>query len=256
MTDRAAHFSPNLHGDIFLGWGEVGIRAYKNYNPSIPVKYIRNVLKQYEKDGLAYQRYDRKKGLGQGSDILSNNALPVVGLYRNIYGIQPKYNRLYIDPHLTEELNGTIVKYWLRDQYYTLQLSLGNYTLSANSFSVSSSEDFGMHIKNNELIYFNKENSTADMKISRSKHSAISLRIGPWNKDSTEVRKWSTKAPVNSLKLNYEILLLRPHSTYSLFKNDKPFLKVKSDSHEKIIFTSNMNINKEDMLELKLLDTD
>ena len=103
---------PNYeNGDIFLGWGEVGTRAYKQHNPEIPVKYIRNVLNQYEKDGLAYQRYSRGKQEGQGGDILANNALPVVGLYRNIYGIQPKYNRLYIDPSLTEALNGTKVQY-------------------------------------------------------------------------------------------------------------------------------------------------
>ena len=98
---------PNYeNGDIFLAWGEVGIRAYQDYDPSIPVKYIKNVLKQYEKDGLAFQRYKRISQEGAGSDILANNCLPVVGLYRDIYGIQPQFNRLYLEPHMTEELNG------------------------------------------------------------------------------------------------------------------------------------------------------
>jgi len=42
--------------------------------------------------------------------------MAIVGLYRNIYGIRPQYNRLYLEPHLTKDLNGTKIRYWLRDQ--------------------------------------------------------------------------------------------------------------------------------------------
>ena len=48
------------NGDIFLAWGEVGIRAYAEYDPAIAVRYVKNVLDQYHKDGLAFQRYLRK----------------------------------------------------------------------------------------------------------------------------------------------------------------------------------------------------
>ena len=126
---------PNYeNGDIFLGWGELGVRAYQLYNPSIPIRYIKNVLAQYEKDGMAFQRYDRIKREGQGHDILANNSMAVVGLYRNIYGIKPKYNRLYLQPHLTSELNGTKVKYWLRGLNYMVNLSMGNYNISCKFF--------------------------------------------------------------------------------------------------------------------------
>lgn len=247
---------PNYeNGDIFLGWGEVGIRAYQDYNPAIAIKYVGNVLQQYEKDGLAFQRYDRKKGLGQGSDILANNALPVVGLYRNIYGIQPKYNRLFIDPHLTKELNGTIIKYWLRNQYYTVHLSLEDYTVSANEFSIRSSQRFGVHAGNNELIYFNRDNPTADMRISHHNLSAIKLRIDQWEKDP-KVKKWRVRTPLNSLKLNCEIFLLTPNSSYSVIRNGKPFLKVKSDKNGKVTFVNKSNTDREDILELKILNAD
>jgi len=78
------------------------------------VRCVKNVLNQYAKDGLAFQRYLRKTQTGEGNDILSNMASPLVGLYRNIYGIQPKWNRLYLEPHLTPELGGTTLNYWLR----------------------------------------------------------------------------------------------------------------------------------------------
>lgn len=247
---------PNYeNGDIFLGWGEVGIRAYQDYDPGIPVKYVSNVLKQYEKDGLAFQRYDRKKGLGQGSDILANNALPVVGLYRNIYGIQPKYNRLFIDPHLTKELNGTKVKYWLRDQYYTVHLSLGDYKVSANGSSIRSSEPFGIHAGNNELIYFNRDNPTADMRISDNNLSGVALHIDQWGKDA-KVKKWRMRTSLNSSKLNCEIFLLTPNSTYSIIRNGKPFVKVKSDRNGKITFVNKSNTDREDIFELEILNAD
>ena len=111
------------NGDIFLSWGEVAVRAYAPYDPSLAVRYVKNVLDQYQKDGLAFQCYLRKTQRGQGNDILSGNALPMVGLYRDIYGIQPKWNRLYLEPHLVSELNGTQLKYWLRGQRYTIDLS-------------------------------------------------------------------------------------------------------------------------------------
>ena len=169
---------PNYeNGDIFLGWGEVGIRAYQNYDPSIPIKYIKNVLKQYEKDGLAYQRYDRTKQEGQGGDILANNCLSIVGLYQDIYGIQPKYNRLFLEPHITDELNGTNLKYCLRNQFYTIQLSLTDYSVSENSFSINSTESFIYTTKANQLFYFNPDNPTTSLKLSQNNEFVMVYEI-------------------------------------------------------------------------------
>ena len=98
---------PNYeNGDIFLSWGSVAVKAYASYKPELALKYVKNVLAQYAKDGLAFQRYGRVKQDGLGDDILSGNSLSVVGLYQAIYGINPLYNRFYLDPHITEELCG------------------------------------------------------------------------------------------------------------------------------------------------------
>ena len=113
------------NGDLFLSWGELAVRAYAKTEPDIAIKYIKNVLARYEADGLSYQRYERKTQRGAGEDILAGNCMPVVGLYRDIYGIQPKHNRLYLEPHLTPELNGTRINYRLRDQSYAIHLNTG-----------------------------------------------------------------------------------------------------------------------------------
>jgi Bacterial alpha-L-rhamnosidase 6 hairpin glycosidase domain len=81
---------PNYeNGDIFLSWGSVAVKAYAAYKPELALKYVKNVLAQYAKDGLAFQRYGRVKQDGLGDDILSGNSLSVVGLYQAIYGINP-----------------------------------------------------------------------------------------------------------------------------------------------------------------------
>ena len=91
---------PNYeNGDLFLAWAELGTRCYADKHPEIALKYIQNVINQYELDGLGHQRYKRLDQSGAGDDILSNNIMAVIGLYRNIYGIRPQYNRLYIEPH-------------------------------------------------------------------------------------------------------------------------------------------------------------
>ena len=78
------------NGDLFLAWGELGTRAYAAYDAGLALKYVKSVLAQYANDGLAFQRYLRVSQTGAGNDILANNCSVVVGLYRNIYGLQPQ----------------------------------------------------------------------------------------------------------------------------------------------------------------------
>jgi hypothetical protein len=86
------------NGDIFLSWGELGVRAYAQTEPALALKYIRNVLAKYNVDGLSFQRYLRQSQNGAGDDILAGNCMTIVGLYRDIYGLQPRHNRLYLEP--------------------------------------------------------------------------------------------------------------------------------------------------------------
>ncbi len=242
---------PNYeNGDIFLAWGEAGIRAYENHDPSIPVKYIKNVLNQYKKDGLAFQRYDRKKQEGQGNDILANNCLPVVGLFRDIYGIQPKYNRLCLDPHLTKELNGTRIKYWLRNQNYIIQLSENNYSMNANSFSLYSPDNFGMNTENNKLLYFNGSDTSPSLIVWRDKESELLVKIINWNIGSKGVRKWMVLSTTEPLFNDYGINMLNVSSAYRILKNGEFYLNARSDSTGTLHFSSLAKPGSETLFEI------
>ncbi|MGZ3874887.1 MAG: alpha-L-rhamnosidase-related protein, partial [Mucilaginibacter sp.] len=145
------------NGDIFLSWGSVAVKAYSEYSPALAVKYVKNVLEQYSKDGLAFQRYGRLKQDGLGDDILSGNSLAIVGLYQAIYGINPLYNRFYLDPHITPELAGTILKYKFRGKELTVTLDSSRYSVSDKRFKLSAPQNFGFNTTPTGVSYFDRD---------------------------------------------------------------------------------------------------
>ncbi|MCX6225250.1 MAG: GH116 family glycosyl hydrolase, partial [Bacteroidia bacterium] len=223
---------PNYeNGDLFLAWAELGTRCYAENNPETAVKYIRNVISQYEKDGLGFQRYTRVKQTGAGDDILSNNIMAIVGLYRNIYGIRPQYNRLYLEPHLTKELNGTKIKYWLRNQDYVIDLSKEKYSIAANSFSASSTKPFAVNITVNKLEYFNAGDPRISMSITGAQSCFI--EIVSWEDNN---RQWKEIGSNPKRTIHHELLNLKPDTVYQLLVNDKPLKQYTSDAEGIIHF--------------------
>lgn len=168
------------NGDIFPTWGYLGIRAYAGYHKEIALKYIRNILKQYQKDGLSSQRYSRKTQLGQGDDILAGICTTVTGLYRDIYGIRPKWNRMGLEPHMMATLNGTQFNYRLRGTLYQLKLSVGDYKMRTNGFSVKSNERFGAAKLGNTLTYYHHNKDSRLLQIDAASAGPIDLEMELW----------------------------------------------------------------------------
>lgn len=230
---------PNYeNGDLFLAWAELGTRCYAEKNPEIALKYIRNVISQYELDGLAHQRYTRLKQTGAGDDILSNNVMAVVGLYRNIYGIHPKYNRLYLEPHITTELNGTQLKYWLRNQNYVIDLSKEKYSISVNDFSVSNKHPFAVNSNGNELEYFNGNDKSFSLKILSKQ--PCSVDILNWGKNTMS---WKETGKNSKNSIYHEVHNLKPNEIYQLFINNRPIKKYTADINGIIHFDCPLDNN-------------
>jgi hypothetical protein len=207
---------PNYeNGDLFLAWAELGTRCYAEKNPDIALKYIKNVIAQYEKDGLAHQRYTRADQKGVGDDILSNNIMAIVGLYRNVYGIRPSYNRLYLEPHLMPELNGTKIKYWLRGEQYHISLSENNYAVSVNRYSVTTRNSFGIHHHQGELQFFKGGEVYSSLRI--KSNGSCSINISSWNENEMI---WTEKAGGTGSTW-HEVSNLKANTTYALLINDR-----------------------------------
>jgi hypothetical protein len=214
------------NGDLFLSWGSVAVAAYASYNPALAVKYVKNVLEQYSKDGLAYQRYGRLKQDGRGDDILSGNSLSIVGLYQAIYGVNPLYNRFYLNPHITPELAGTELKYNYRGQRLTIGLNNDHYTVSNSTFTVISSKNFGFNATQNQLSYFDGSDEQADLKVTSNRH--LTIKIINWGSDKME---WVESATVSLITpISYHISKLKPNEQYTVAVDGKVVVKGKSDN--------------------------
>jgi len=234
---------PNYeNGDIFLSWGSVAIKAYAFYKPALALKYVKNVLTQYAKDGLAFQRYGRAKQDGLGDDILSGNSLAVVGLYQAIYGINPLYNRFYLDPHITEDLAGTQIKYNYRNQKLLIDLAINKYAVSNNQFKIISKTDFGFYSQGNELRYFNGNNNTASLKVRTSTKQNLTLDIQMWT--STQMSWMQSFENAHSGNIIYQLNNLKPGADYSISVYDKIIKKLRSNTDGGLLFTCEIDSNR------------
>ncbi|MGZ3751642.1 MAG: alpha-L-rhamnosidase-related protein [Mucilaginibacter sp.] len=209
------------NGDLFLSWGSVGVKAYADYKPALAIKYVKNVLEQYSKDGLAFQRYGRVKQDGLGDDILSGNSLAIVGLYQAIYGINPLYNRFYLDPHITPDLAGTVLNYNFRGKQLVINLDSGSYSVSDKTFKVTDNARFGFNTTTNQLSYFNGNSAGVSLEAKSAQHLAIYIKNWDANKMEWHQRAHSTIA--------FVLHQLKPNTVYKLAINGNLVKSVRSN---------------------------
>jgi hypothetical protein len=225
------------NGDIFLSWGELGIRCYANLAPALAVKHVRKVLARYELDGLSFQRYLRQTQQGSGDDILAGNCSAVVGLYRDLYGIQPQHDRLYLEPHLTPELSGTRLNYRLRQQQYTLVLAPNDYRASVGRFTLSSSSPFGFNANQKAMQFFPGKNSACGLAVTPSGSGPLEIRIEAWPTNPHGSRRW-TELSSSSPRTRYLISNLQPGATYLLTVDGKQTRSYRADKSGCLTFSA------------------
>jgi hypothetical protein len=226
------------NGDIFLSWGEMAVRAYAKYDPAIAVKYVKNVLDKYEEDGLSFQRYLRKSQTGTGDDILANNCLTIVGLYTDIYGIRPKPNRLYLEPHLTPELNGTQLRYPLRGQDYRIDLDTGGSSITAQGITLRAASPFAINATPEGIQYFPGQSKGWALSVSRPKSQPMTVQIETWPTEPDAARRWLEKTQGGKGKTTHLVAGLNPGAVYSLKINGRVTASLPADADGRIEFTS------------------
>ena len=224
------------NGDLFLSWCETGIRAYANYDPRVALKYVGKALDRYNVDGLSFQRYLRQSQSGAGEDILAGNCMPVVGLYRDIYGIQPKPNRLYLEPHLTSALNGTTIRYPLRGQLYVVDLSTAGCGLTAGAGTLRAPCPFGANATATGLEYFAGTNTDWAMSISRPNSQPLTVRIQSWRDAAGLPRQWTESSPQVRGTTAHVVTHLQPDAIYELKANGRVIASLRSDKAGRIEF--------------------
>lgn len=240
------------NGDLFLSWDELGVRAYAAYDPAIALKYVKNVLARYGEDGLSYQRYLRQSQKGAGSDILAGNCMAIVGLYRDIYGIQPKPNRLYLEPHLTRDLNGTQLRYELRGQLYLVDLNTEGYAITAGGCTFRDSHPFGVNASGNGLEYFPVTNADWAMSVSRSNGHLLTVQIKSWPDGPDSPREWIETSPQAKGETFHRVNHLRVGAIYELKINGHVDASLRADKTGGIRFKYNRGYAMPQKFELGL----
>ena len=241
------------NGDLFLSWGSVAVKAYAEYQPALAVQYVKNVLNQYSKDGLAFQRYGRLKQDGLGDDILSGNSLSIVGLYQAVYGINPLYNRFYLNPHITPELAGTALNYHFRGERLTINLDNNSYAVSNKMFKVIAAKDFGFSTSKNTLSFFDG-NSPASSLQAVSSHP-LTIDIRNWSPDKIDwIQITPAPAPaskpapaVTSAPIIYTLHQLKPNVVYLLSIDDKPARKIRTNAKGDLVIAQKTSAASESL---------
>ena len=212
----AKTFPEYENGDIFLSWGEAGVRAYADYDPAIAVSYVRRILDRYKQDGLSFQRCLRRDQKGAGDDILAGNCMTIVGLYRDIYGIRPQWNRLRLDPHLTPELDGTKINYHLRNQQYELTLRTNRSAIAVAGFTVRAAGSFAVAATGNQLACFPGEQDQPALTITREVAANIAVDIDIWPDTNGNDCRWTISYAGQPVALHMLISGLRPKTAYQM----------------------------------------
>lgn len=203
------------NGDIFPTWGYMGIRAYAQYDKSIALKYINNLLAQYKEDGLSSQRYSRSTQKGLGDDILAGISTTITALYRDIYGIRPKWNRMGLEPNLSSSLNGTDFSYKLRGKNYQVKLKTDLYELQGEDFSIKSKDAFGVNRTGKTLKYFHQNKEQMILEIKALSNPLIGLDLKQWD-ENTLSAEISVKGAYN-----FQTRGLQPNEGYILVSDGK-----------------------------------
>jgi hypothetical protein len=221
------------NGDLFLSWGSIGVAAYAGYDPALALKYVKNVLGQYAKDGLAFQRYGRDRQDGLGDDILSGNSLAIVGLYQSIYGIHPLYNRLYLDPHITTELLGTSLVYRFRGEKLKVGFDGGGYVVSDGRYSLSCGRNFGFYASGGRLAYFDRGDEAASLEVAAAGSLALTMR--QWD---SEKREWEQVCGgAANMRLTYHLHRLVPRAEYVVSFDKKGEERLMSDEKGELVLS-------------------
>ena len=230
------NFPTYENGDLFLSWNEAAVRAYAACDPALALKYVKNILARYEKDGLSYQRYLRRDQRGEGDDILAGNCMAIVGLYRDIYGLQPKPNRLYLEAHLTSELNGTNLRYSLRGQLYEINLNTEGCAITVRGCTLRDSHPFGINATATGVEYFSGTDSDWAMSISRPGNQPLTVQIESWPFAPESPRHWTETSSQTKDATRHVVTHLKPNQIYQLKVNSQYLTSLRTDQTGRLTF--------------------
>lgn len=145
-------------------------------------------------------------------------------------------NRLYLEPHLTPQLNGTRLEYELRNQRHSVTLSVNDYAVTVEGWSVRAHTPFGVAAGPTGLSYFHEAAALPAMMISISDARPAEIEIMEWGNTAGQPRVWSEKASAPKTPLTHTLFDLAPNTPYAVYVNGEIVSSIRSDDTGKLTF--------------------
>ena len=170
-------------------------------------------------------------------NALVNNCSIIVGLYRNLCGVQPKYNRLYLEPHLPAELTGTQLKYQLRGQTYVITPHPNGCRVAVDGVVVQDRKPFAMNVTREAVEYFSGGRKAPSLTIAGNAGATLEVRVEVWPGDGEGdgARKWIESGASGPQHVVSDLL---PNATYTPHLNDPAGKTIRSDPFGHVAFDS------------------
>lgn len=239
---------PNYeNGDLFLSWGELGVRAFAMDYPEVALRYIRLLIRKYDEDGLAFQRYLRTSQKGAGDDILAGNASAIVGLYRDIYGIRPSYNRLYLEPHLVGDLYGTRLRYNFEGNIYLISLDGAWNAISTGNVSFKSSDPFGLKRHGEDVTWFERDNTSPSLSVRNDGKDSLAVTMLDWS----QRRRWTEVASGGVAEVTHQLLGLKPNDLYAVYRDGRMLYSGKAGADGHLEFKCAVRTGNQQLFEVR-----
>jgi hypothetical protein len=160
----------------------------------------------------------------------------VVGLYRDIYGVQPKHNRLYLEPHLTQELSGTQLRYRLRNQLYLIDLNTEGSRMAVDDFAVRATGPFALSVKGDTAEFFPENLSGPALSLTRSRRAPVEIEIDARLTAMGWGRKWVESCASQGVVVRHVVSYLEPRRVYELRREGKKAGRFKADREGRLEF--------------------
>ena len=183
---------------------------------------------------FSHQCYGCYKQNGLGDDILAGNSQIISGLFRNVYGVRPQWNRLMIDPHLTKELENTKLRYPLRGENYWLTINAKVSTISADKLAVTAATPFAVNATAKGGQWFHGADKTPALQVSHQGSGTLGLEIINW---SETAKKWKERA-AGSAAVSYSVHNLKPKGKYTVTINGEKLVTKTANKEGQISFSA------------------
>jgi hypothetical protein len=151
---------------------------------------------------------------------------------------------------LTPELDGTHLRYNLRNQAYRIDLNMESSRMEVEYFGVRATPPFALNVNRNTAEFFPGNRTTPGLSLTRSRHAPVYFMIEAWPAGAVGPRTWSESCLSPGAVVRHVVSDLEPQAAYELRRDGRKVGSLKADAKGTITFKSTMRPGEPQHFEL------